>query len=173
MEKTKSDSPTYNELSTKFEAARASFKEEQSLQSTNAANLRKLQREIKQAVAVEDYATAARLKAETQQLDPASRNLVLRRLAEEVSSLYSAMSTQFREEFPAYFAPRTIEVTSVVVVNPKDGSQDQAQYFDAGDSIQLRVGSASFDSEAHHVGSWAVENGLLAYEETVSVKLPI
>lgn len=173
MEKDKSDSPTYNEIYSMFEAALASFKKEQSLQSTNAANLHKLQREIKQAVAVEDYATAARLKAEAQQLDPTSRKLVLRRISEEVSSLHFAMSTQYREENPAYFAPRTIDVTSVVVVNPKDGSQDQAQYFEAGDSIQLRVGTASFDSEAHHVWSWAVEAGLLVYEETVSVELPI
>jgi hypothetical protein len=137
-----------------------------------AADTRKaLENELREAVRGENYARAAVLKKARDEADALVSRQRLAQLATELRAAVDEAGELFFQMNAHYVAPATVSVHRVLVVDPIKGVCDEAVYLDSDTTIQLTVGPKHFESEAYHVGEWALEHGFLVKVSSGEVQL--
>lgn len=152
-------------------AATASLQQLQAEDADISSRIKDTNRQKKAAATNEEYERAADLKKQAESLETTAARTrqaltvaaeARRELTEHTGRLYFATARSSSD---------IKEVTRVVVVDPVTGSSDEAYYLDSDDTIQLTLsdGGLRFESEAWHVDSWAVAEGLLVQRRKRSV----
>ena len=137
-----------------------------------AAQLRIADADLKAAVRKEDYAGAAKLKESRDTLDCQLKDCRanLRSLGTALSEAVQRASELYFKQHGTGFAEE-VSVTRAYVVDPQSGDSSDIVYTDSSRTVSMSVAGKSFDSEAYHLGDWALENGFYIHyvKETVLV----
>jgi hypothetical protein len=161
---------TFEEAQSIFIQARDAYKraEEQKHRSSESRSV--LEREMQLAAHAENYERAATLKKERDAL-PVITGQKLKDFALVAQAAYEKMTELFFAANPEFKEPGEVTLTRVVVVDPATMRRDEAIYVDSSHTIQLHVAGKHFESEAYHLGEWALEHGFMCEHISVDVKV--
>lgn len=159
-----------------YEAALASFKAAKlarekglDLIAQNRRELEDVRRQLKQAVDGEDFAKATELKTKREVLERMVSREAKAQLEKAVQDAAGTLSAVYFEKHGQYKLTSTVTVTRVTVVNPETHNSAETVYLESEENVSISLDGQSFDAEAWHLGSWALENGFLIYTNKVSV----
>ena len=143
-----------------FGNAKKALEEAVEARRTNRRRIGELRTLISDAARAEKFEEAAKLKRERDALESESDTKVTE-LREAASQAQATLTRLYFEAYPVHLTPTSVTVTRVVVVDPFSGRSVEEVYTDASDNICFSLRDKSFDSEAYHIGEWALEHGFL------------
>ncbi len=161
-----------------YDAAMAAFVEAKNARDEGAGRaselrgtLSELRSAITAAVRDEDFAKAGELKTRRDELEALVSRGAMAKLAKAVSAAADALTAVYFNEHPEHVRTTKVTLTRVTVVNPATNHSTNVVYTDSGDTVNLSLDGRSFDSEAYHLGSWALEHGYLVHTNQVDVQV--
>jgi ElaB/YqjD/DUF883 family membrane-anchored ribosome-binding protein len=136
--------------------------EQESAVRSLTSEVSKFEENLRSALRKEDYLKADQLKTNRTIVETAlaDKRRALAKTQGELTSVREHFAELYVKENPR-FLDDFVSVYRVVVVDPRTGDRDSAEYLEGSKDIQLTIGTAQFDAEADQVERWAERKGFI------------
>jgi hypothetical protein len=169
----KKDALTYEQARKECKALQTQLWQVRDERNAIKEKLRAVGNELKAVVQREEFDKATQLKNERESLDTRSKELSDQEIviAGQFAAMNTAASNFFFADFAYLVKAEDLVMTRVTVVNPENHDSVTAVYSDSANTVCLTLSGKHFESEAWHLGEWAVQHGFYTHYNEVKVSV--